>query len=112
MSDETTVALVGAFTFACGGAGAYIGLALIRNLHDLNDRLLRNYADRPGGWRRADHHDPSHRTEGMGFSLSFEYVPKTRSQAALIGWVALLVGLFVVAVGLLFVVAALLGHVG
>ncbi len=45
MSDET-VAIAGVFTFVFGGAGAYIGLAVIRNLHDLNDRLLRNYADR------------------------------------------------------------------
>jgi len=111
MSDETAVAIAGAVTFAFGGAGAYIGLALIRNLHELNDRLLKNYADRPGGWRPSDHHDPSQSTEGSGFSVSFEYVPKTPSQAAVIGWVILLVGLLMAAVGVLLVIAALLGQV-
>ena len=111
MSDEAAVVIAGLITFALGGAGAYAGLALIRNLHGLNDRLLRNYEDRPGGWRRADHDDSSHRSEGVGFSISFEFVPKTRTQAAAVGWVVMLVGLFMAAVGVLLVVAALLGNV-
>lgn len=75
MSGDTAVAIAGVITLAFGGAGAHVGFALIRNLHDLNDRLLKNYVDRPGGWRRSDHHDPSPGTEGVGFS--FEYVPQT-----------------------------------
>ncbi len=111
MSDETAVAIAGAITFAFGGAGLYIGLALIRNLHNFNDRLLKNYADDPGGWRRSDRHDPSESTGGIGFSLSFEFVPKTPFQAAMVGWVILLVGLLMAAIGVLLVVAALLGRV-
>ena len=111
MSDETAVALAGVITFAFGGAGTYCGLALIRNLHDFNDRLLKNYADHPGGWRRSDHHDPSQSTDGVGFGLSFEYAPKTPRQAAVVGWVIMLVGLLMVAAGLLLIVAGLLGQV-
>ena len=108
MSDDAAVVIAGAITLAFGGAGAYAGLALIRNLHQFNDRLLKNYEGRPGGWRRSDHHDSSL----IGpFGLSFEYVPKTPSQAAMIGWVFLLVGLLMAAVGLLLVIAGLLGQV-
>ena len=111
MSDESAVAIAGVITFMLGGAAAYCGLALIRNLHGLRDRLLKNYEDRPGGWRRSDHHDSSHQTEGAGFGLSFEFVPKTPSQAAVIGWVLLPIGLFIAAVGLLLIVGALFGQV-
>lgn len=111
MSDETALVIAGVAAFIIASAGAYGGLALIRNLHGLRDWLLKKNADRPGGWQRSNHHHPSQRTEGVGFSLSFEYVPKTPSQAALIGWVFLLAGLLMAAVGILVIVAALLGEV-
>ena len=98
-------------TAPVGGTATYGGLALIRNLHGLRDRLLDNFADRPGGWRRSDHHDPPHDTGRVRFRLSFEYVSKTPSQAAVIGWIFLLTGLFIAAIGILVVVAALLGAV-
>ena len=110
MSDDVVGVIVGLVTLTFGGAGAYGGLALIRNLHGLRDRLLKHFADRPGGWQRSDHRDRSEPMES-GFSLSFEYVPKTAAQAAVIGWVFLLVGLVIAAFGLLIVVAALLGQV-
>jgi len=100
MSDAATVAIAGIFALTVGCAAAYGGLALILNLRRLRDRLLKNYADRPGGWHRSDHHDPSHET-GAGFGISFEYVPKTPAQVRFIGWVLLLIGLFLGAIGLL-----------
>ncbi len=111
MSNEAAAVIAGVVTLTFGGAGAYGGLAVIRNLHRLRDRLLKNFADRPGGWQRSEHHDPSQRTEGAGFRLSFEFVPKTPAQARLVGWVFLLTGLLMAALGLLIVVAALFGEV-
>jgi len=111
MSNEAAAVIAGIVTLTFGGAGAYGGLAVIRNLHRLRDRLLKNFADRPGGWQRSEHHDPSQRTEGAGFRLSFEFVPKTPAQARLVGWVFLLTGLLMAALGLLIVVAALFGEV-
>jgi len=108
MPDDIVGLIVGLVTLTFGGAGAYGGLAVIRNLHGLRDRLLKQFADRPGGWQRSDHHSEPVQS---GFGLSFEYVPKTAAQAAVIGWLFLLAGLVVAAFGLLIVVAALLGQI-
>ncbi len=109
---DIAAVIVGVVMLIFGGAGTYGGLAVIRNLHGLRGRLLKNFADRPGGWQRSEHRDRSQSSEGgFGSSRSFEYVPKTATQAAVIGWAFLLAGLFIAALGLLFVVASLLGQV-
>lgn len=76
MSDITGLYIATIVMLLVGGGFAYGGLALIRNLHGLRDRMLAENAGR-GGWRRSSYDDPSHPSGGVGFSLSFDYVPKS-----------------------------------
>jgi len=102
--------LASAFTFLVGCLFAYGGYALIRDLHGLRDRFRRGEDD-PGGWRRSTYEDPSRAPQGGGFTLSFDYVPKTPLQFKVVGWVFMLGGIFWAVVGVVLIVATLLGEV-
>ncbi len=108
MSDNTALFIAAIVMLLVGGGFAYGGLALIRNLHGLRDRMLDENAGR-GGWRRSSYDDPSHPSEGVGFSVSFDYVSKSPFGWKMLGWTFLLGGLFWAAVAVIMVVAALLG---